>query len=143
MIRAKRAHRDDKVAGERTGRLRRDIRPIHADIASLFHVSDGDTLVDESLLPAEGTANGERDQVVTPDVANVGHLFNQNAIAEHPIPGHVAANIDAVPQRRQRGIAGFSDRQERAWLRVALTEREKIERASVRKNDQIGLEKTR
>src|SRR5437762_9872749 len=75
-----RAHRDDERAGERTRRLTGDVRQVHRDIRPRRDVLEGNADGGQRLLEREGAAENEADEIVAPEVPNVGDLLRELAV---------------------------------------------------------------
>src|ERR1700745_2146379 len=85
VFRLQRAHRNDERTRERLGRYATDIGPIHRDVRAASDVTQFDPILDQRLLKREGAAEGEADEIVTPDMEQVGRLLDQFAAAPYAI----------------------------------------------------------
>ena len=77
-----------------------------AHVAALLDVAQPQAVVEQRLLERERAADHERHQVVAPEVAHVGGLADQLAVAPHAVARDIGADVDVRAERRQRGSPG-------------------------------------
>src|SRR5438094_2699629 len=120
--RSERPHRNDERAAERAGRLTGDVRAVHRDIRPRREVLEGNPGGDQRILEREGASEDKADEVVTPEVPNVGDLLRELAIAPDPVPGEVRPQIEVVADVRYVRYTRLGHADHRAWLRITLAE---------------------
>src|SRR5258708_5934813 len=126
-----------------TRRRARDTRPIHRDIRSAGYVAQFDPVIEERLLERKRATEGKADEIVAPDIKELGRLCDEFAAPPHPITRQIAADIEILPQIRHTRVAGLGDGEHRTRLRVRLRESEKIMGQHLWQDDQISLDITR
>ena len=126
-------------AADRHGR---DIGLVHRNVQPKADMAQRNPGLEQRVLEREGAADYERDQVVTPDVGDVGRGRAQHAVAIDPIARQIVAHVDVGPERRQRRRARRRYRQQRAGLGIGAAEAFEIRRPIARQDDDIALDMT-
>ena len=67
-------------------------------------------VLQQRLLEREGTADGERDKVVSPILTDVIRLVDHFAVTEDAITWYVGADVQVPAKFRQMGIPHLADR---------------------------------
>src|SRR5271165_6307973 len=93
IARPKWPHRDDEWTGKGTGRRTGDIGAVHRDIRPASDVTQFDPILDERLLERERAAKSKADEIIAPDMKELGRLFDEFTAAPHPIARQIAAEI--------------------------------------------------
>ena len=138
-----RPHRNDERAVERSRRHRLDRRAVHRHGAIAGHVAKLDAVFEQRLLERERAADGEGDEIVAPVFEDVARLVDERAVAPDAIARQVGADVEIVGQSRNARIARRRDADQRARLRIALAELQKILRQGLRQDREIGLHEAR
>src|SRR5215467_4943691 len=135
------------------GHHQRALERPRRDGVDIGHIHSGDIVAFEEFQPHAGllqgllerkrAAEGEGHEVVAPVRADVGHFLDECAVAEDVIARNIGADIEVVGKRRQAWVADIGAGDQRAWLGIALTIKEKVLGPFGRKNADIGLYETR
>ena len=88
------------------------------------------------------TADREGDQVVAPPRGRVVGRFHEFAVAEQPVAGRVAREIEIGAECRAIPRPGFGHGDDRTRLGVALAEQQKIRRIGGGQDRKIDLHVT-
>ena len=126
-------------AAEATSRVARDRGPVHRDVDALLDVPDGQLGRQQRALERERAADQERDEVLAPDVADVGDLVRDLAVAVDAVAGEIGSEVGAGREVARLGVAGVADLEHRARARVGDAEAQEVERVALREHDQVGL----
>ena len=94
----------------------------------------------QGVLERERAAEQEGDEVVPPVAGDVGRLVDQFAVAEDAVGRHVGAEVGVRGDDAGHRVAGFGHVEQRARLRVALAEEQKVEGQVARHDDEVGLD---
>ncbi len=97
---------------------------------------------DQRLLGGEGTAQQEGDEVVAPDIGNIGNITDGHAIAENAVLRQVAADISTRRAVFRFRVSRLQYLQHRTRLRIIRTELSEFFRIRRRQDHHVGLHKT-
>ena len=134
--------RIDTTSGpaKRAGRHAADIGAVHRDVRAAGHMAQLDPLLDQRLLERKRAAEREADEIVAPDMANIGRFLDQLAVAPHPVFRQIGADVEILAQSREARVARLGHRQHRAGLWVGLCKPQKIMRQRLWQDDQVRLD---
>mmetsp|Transcript_4654 Transcript_4654/g.7367 ORF Transcript_4654/g.7367 Transcript_4654/m.7367 type:complete len:275 (+) Transcript_4654:1716-2540(+) len=134
------AHRDHHLARKRTRGHQVDVGAVHGHVAPALDVADRDALAQKRVFKGERTAQGDRHQIIPPQVRDIRHFVGQNPVPKDAVPGDVGANVDIIAKRRQKRIAAVTHPDHRAGLGIALAKAQEIQRVGFGQNGQIALQ---
>src|SRR5262249_51228195 len=97
----------------------------------------------QRLLEREGTAERKRDEIVPPQLRDVGDLVGQLPIAENVVARYVGAEVEILRQRRQMRVADVGACKQRAGFWIALAIEQEILGPVLGQYAEIGLNAAR
>ena len=108
---------------EPAGRVSTEVRYI-GTFEPVLEVAHRDAGLQQRGLEGEAAAEQERDQVLAPVLAHVGHLGDRLAVLVDDVRRQVGAQV--AGEDRCRDLTGLGDVEHRARLRVALREEQHV-----------------
>jgi hypothetical protein len=131
-------HADDHVRGKGP-RGRAGYAAVHGHVDTLGDVAHLEPGGDERFLEGKGAAEGEGDEVVPPQRADVMTFLFQAAVAENAIGGQVATQVDITELRQARVAGRRVHGKKRAGTRIGLAEAQKIMRPGSGQDHEVAL----
>ncbi len=133
-------HRDDHRSAELARGHGLDHGAEHRNRGVVLDVPYADAGPQQGVLEGEGTSEREGDEILPPQIRDVGGRHVEAAVPVDVVGGKVAADVDLAPERPHQGIAGIGDADQRAGLRIALAEAHEVERRRLRHDREVGLQ---
>ena len=85
-----------------------------------------DPVLDQRLLERKRAAERKADQIVAPDMRDLGRLFDQFAAAPDAVARQIGADVEILAQARQARVAGLGNREHRTGFRVRLGKAQEV-----------------
>ena len=94
----------------------------------------------QRFLEGKRTANDEGDEIVTPDIGEVGDPVAPPLLREDPVERHIGRDIEILAERDDTAITGPRHAEKRAWLGIVHTEAEEIIGKALGQDHEITLQ---
>ena len=139
LLRRHRPHGDDHLARKNACRHRIDPCDIHGNVPAHRVVAHLDPGLDQLRFEAEGTADEEAHQVISPELLHIRVFPCAYTLFIDPVLGEVLGDIAVFCHELRKAAAGVEDFEHGAGLRVTLREQQEIVRMLLGEHDQVRL----
>ena len=137
-----RPHRHHHRPRERARGCAGNVGAVHRNAQAALDMADWNVVREQRFFKRVRTADHERHEIVAPVRHDIGRLLDQLAVPPHAIARDVRANVQVDTERGNFRIADIRHADDRARLRIELTETMKRGGKFFRQNRKIALHVT-